>query len=49
MAWLDRTARSLFLSEFASAFVLAMRYFFAPKATINYPYEKGPLSPRFPG
>ena len=26
-----------------------MRYFFKPKATINYPFEKGPLSPRFRG
>ena len=26
-----------------------MRYFFAPKATLNYPFEKGPLSPRFRG
>jgi NADH-quinone oxidoreductase subunit I len=26
-----------------------MRYFFKPKATLNYPYEKGPLSPRFRG
>ena len=26
-----------------------MKYFFAPKATINYPHEKGPLSPRFRG
>ena len=23
-----------------------MRYFFAPKATINYPFEKGPVSAR---
>ncbi len=49
MAWLDRTARSLFLAEFVSAFVLAMRYFFRRKSTINYPHEKGPLSPRFRG
>ena len=49
MAWLDQSARSLFLAEFASAFVLAMRYFFKPKATLNYPFEKGPLSPRFRG
>lgn len=49
MAWLDRTARGLFLSEFVSAFALAMRYFFAPKATVNYPHEKGPISPRFRG
>ena len=26
-----------------------MRYFFKPKATLNYPFEKGPLSPRFRG
>jgi len=49
MAWLDRTARSIFLADFASAFALAMKYFFSPKATINYPFEKGPLSPRFRG
>ena len=44
-----QAARSLFLKEFLSATVMAMRYFFAPKATINYPNEKGPLSPRFRG
>ena len=44
-----QAARSLFLKEFVSATILAMRYFFAPKATINYPNEKGPLSPRFRG
>ena len=49
MAWLDSTARGLFLTEFVSAFMLAMRYFFIPKMTVNYPYEKGPLSPRFRG
>ena len=42
-------AKSMFLSEFVSAFFLAMRYFFAPKATVNYPFEKGPVSPRFRG
>ncbi len=35
------TANSLLLKEFASAFVLAMRYFFKPKPTLNYPFEKG--------
>ena len=40
---------SLLLREFGSAFVLAMKYFFAPKATLNYPHEKGELSPRFRG
>ena len=28
---------------------LTLRYFFKPKVTLNYPYEKGPLSPRFRG
>ncbi|MCX7338102.1 MAG: NADH-quinone oxidoreductase subunit NuoI [Alphaproteobacteria bacterium] len=26
-----------------------LRYFFKPKVTLNYPHEKGPLSPRFRG
>ena len=44
-----QAARSLFLKEFVSATALAMRYFFAPKTTLNYPHEKGPVSPRFRG
>jgi formate hydrogenlyase subunit 6/NADH:ubiquinone oxidoreductase subunit I len=46
---LDQRARSIFLTEFVSAFFLAMRYFFKPKVTLNYPFEKGSLSPRFRG
>jgi NADH-quinone oxidoreductase subunit I len=45
----NATARSLLLSEFVSAFFLTMRYFFQPKPTLNYPFEKGPISPRFRG
>ena len=45
----DRTARQIFFWEFIQSFILTMRYFFAPKATLNYPFEKGPLSPRFRG
>tara|TARA_Y100000768_G_scaffold63558_1_gene43633 strand:- start:1020 stop:1511 length:492 start_codon:yes stop_codon:yes gene_type:complete len=44
-----RVLRSFLLIEFIRAFRLAMRYFFKPKATINYPFEKGSLSPRFRG
>ncbi len=44
-----QTFKSLFLLEFVSAFFLAMKYFFKPKPTINYPFEKGPLSSRFRG
>ena len=46
---LDQAARSVFLNEFVQAFVLGMRYFFKPKPTLNYPFEKGPISPRFRG
>jgi NADH-quinone oxidoreductase subunit I len=40
---LDQAARALFLTEFVEAFVLSMRYFFKPKPTLNYPFEKGPI------
>jgi len=43
------SVKSLFLTEFVSAFGLAMVYFFRAKKTLNYPFEKGPLSPRFRG
>jgi NADH-quinone oxidoreductase subunit I len=49
MATLDRAARSLLLSELVSGMALTLKYFFKPKVTINYPYEKGPISPRFKG
>jgi len=49
MAFLDRTARGLLLIEIARGMWLTLRYFFKGKVTLNYPYEKGPLSPRFRG
>ena len=49
MPFLDRAARSMLLSELVAGLGLTLRYFFTPKATINYPYEKGPISPRFKG
>jgi NADH-quinone oxidoreductase subunit I len=49
MSFLDRTARSVLLSELVSGMVLTFRYMFRPKYTINYPYQKGYLSPRFRG
>jgi NADH-quinone oxidoreductase subunit I len=49
MAMLDRTARALLLSELISGLALTLKYVFKPKATLNYPNEKGPLSPRFRG
>lgn len=49
MAFVDRTARSLLLLELLSGLWMTLRYMFRPKVTLNYPYEKGPLSPRFRG
>src|SRR5260370_22238104 len=49
MALLDRTARSLLLTELISGLWLTFRYMFKPPVTVNYPYEKAPLSPRFRG
>ena len=49
MAFIDRTARSLLLKEILGGLALTFSYMFKPKATLNYPFEKGPLSPRFRG
>jgi NADH-quinone oxidoreductase subunit I len=49
MIRLDRTARGLLLSEIVSGMWLTLQYFFKPKATLNYPFEKNPSSPRFRG
>ena len=46
---LDEAARSLLLKEFVSSIWLALKYLVNPKATLNYPHEKVPLSPRFRG
>ena len=44
-----QSVKSLFLWEFVTAFGLSMRYFFSKKKTLDYPFERGPLSPRFRG
>ncbi len=41
--------RTFFLYEIAIGMFITLKYMFKPRATINYPYEKGPLSPRFRG
>ena len=46
---LNSQARAVFLTEFWAGFFLSIRYMFRPKATLNYPHEKSPLSPRFRG
>ena len=46
---LGRFLKTIFLLEFVSGLLIATREIFRPKKTINYPYEKGSLSPRFRG
>ena len=41
--------KSFTLWEFIKAHWLTLKYFFRPKATINYPYEKNPISALFRG
>ena len=46
---LIRHIKSFVLYELLKGLSLTIRYFFKPKVTLNYPNEKGPLSPRFRG
>lgn len=41
--------RSFLLLEIIKGLGLTLKYLFKPKVTLNYPYEKGYLSPRFRG
>ncbi|MFN5351189.1 MAG: NADH-quinone oxidoreductase subunit NuoI [Alphaproteobacteria bacterium] len=41
--------RYFLLTEVGRGMWLTFKYMFKPKVTINYPYEKGPISARFRG
>jgi len=41
--------KSFALFEIIAGLALTLRYFFKPKVTLNYPYEKSRVSPRFKG
>ncbi|CAH2106048.1 unnamed protein product [Euphydryas editha] len=45
----NRAAQTLFWTELARGFAVTLAHIFKEPATINYPFEKGPLSPRFRG
>ncbi len=49
MSSISRLANALVLGELLSGMKMTLGYMFKPKVTLNYPYEKGPLSPRFRG
>lgn len=45
----DRAAQTMFFTELVRGFAVTFAHLFKEPATINYPFEKGPLSPRFRG
>lgn len=49
MRSLMRHIRTWALVEIIFGLSKSLQYFFKPKVTLNYPYEKGRLSPRFRG
>jgi len=46
---IDRAANSVFWLELFKGLSITLGHLFKEPATINYPFEKGPLSPRFRG
>ena len=46
---LSRLFKTIFLVEFISGLYMAIKEIFKKSKTINYPFEKGPISPRMRG
>lgn len=46
---MDANAQTLLLTEIVRGYMVTLDYFFREPVTLNYPFEKGPLSPRFRG
>ena len=46
---ISRFLKTIFLIDFANGLIIAIKEIFKKKKTINYPFEKGKLSPRARG
>ena len=46
---LSRFFKTIFMTDFVGGLIIAIKEIFKPKKTINYPFEKGKISPRFRG
>ena len=46
---ISRFFKTIFMADFLRGLFMAIKEFFKPKKTINYPFEKGKISPRFRG
>ena len=49
MGFIRRKINTVVLGELVAGLALTLNYMFRKKITINYPFEKGPLSPRLRG
>ncbi len=49
MSFIQRNVRTWLLTELLSGLAITFGMMFRRRPTLNYPYEKGPLSPRFRG
>ncbi|MEM9422286.1 MAG: NADH-quinone oxidoreductase subunit NuoI [Pseudomonadota bacterium] len=49
MSRLGQALKGAMMADFLSAFILGLKYYARRKATVNYPFERGPISPRFRG
>ena len=46
---MERATHAFFITEMWRAFSLTFEVIFQPKVTLYYPFERGPISPRFRG
>ena len=44
-----RIFKTVFLIDFLTGLLIAIKESFKPKKTLNYPFEKGKISPRYRG
>ena len=46
---ITRFLKTILMMDFVTGLLIALREMFKTKKTINYPFEKGKISPRFRG
>ena len=46
---ISRIIKTVFMTDFVAGLLIGIKEIFKPKKTINYPFEKGKISPRFRG
>ena len=46
---INRLIKTIFMADFAAGLLIPVKKIFKSKKTINYPFEKGKISPRFRG